>query len=166
MEAGSAYVDVRGPGGFASSTTFAGTTAWAPPHLTWTHAIDAEPDGDGVDRGVISFVGDDLVEEGEVVGDHVIHYRERWRRLPGSPGVVLAAVAEGGCAVRVGDHASVVVDRRPSGGAIAARYLRWDGTGWSAELDFGDAAERDRLPMPLQPDAALPAGWSWAGRRR
>jgi hypothetical protein len=161
VEAGNAYVDVRGPGGLASGTTFAGTTAWDEPHLTWTHTIDAEPDGDGVDQGLISFAGDDLIEEGEFIAGRVVTYRERWQRIQGSDGPVLAAVTDGGIAVRVGDHASVVVDRRRTGGGIAARYDRWDGTAWCAELRFGDAWERDQLPGPLDPATAPPNGWSW-----
>jgi hypothetical protein len=161
VEAGDAYVDVRGPGWFASGTTFAGTTAWADSHLTWTHLIDAEPDGDGVDHGLISFVGDDLIEEGEFNAGRVVRYRERWQRLPGSNGVVLAATRDGGIAVRVGDHASVVVDRRAEGGGIAARYDRWDGNEWKPALAFGSSAERDRLPDPLDPDAEPPEGWRW-----
>jgi hypothetical protein len=161
VEAGDAFVDVRGPGGFASGTTFAGTTSWADSHLTWVHTIDAEPGDDGVDRGLISFVGDDLIEEGELIAGRVISYRERWQRLSGSEGLTLAAATDGGIAVRVGHHAAVIVDRRADGGAIAARYHRWDGTAWRTELEFGDRAERDRLPDPLQFESTPPPGWSW-----
>jgi hypothetical protein len=162
VEAGIAYVDVRGPGGFASATTFAGTTTWEEPYLAWAHAIDAEPGEDeGTDRGLITYDGDDLIESGEVIAGRTITYSERWHRLPGSPGVVLAASTDGGMAVRVGHHASVVVDRRATGGAIAARYSSWDGSAWVAQIEFGDPAAGARLPAPLEPDADLPDGWSW-----
>jgi hypothetical protein len=162
VEAGVAYVDVRGPGAFASDTTFAGITTWVEPHLTWAHTIDASLDA-GVDTGVISYDGDDVIEDGEYEDEtgRVITYSERWSRLPGSSGPVLAARTDGGIAVRVGDHASVVVDRRSSGGGIAARYSHWDGTAWTNEIEFGDAADGAQLPDPLASDTDLPAGWAW-----
>jgi hypothetical protein len=161
VEAGRAYVDIRGPGGFANDTTFAGSTSWAEPRLSWNHAIDADLENDGVDVGLISYDGEDVIEEGEFVADRVIRYMERWQRLPGGDGPVLAARTDGGVAVRVGDHASVVVDRRSVGGGIAARYERWDGTAWKPELELGDEPALAQLPPPLEPDAAPPAGWSW-----
>ena len=160
VEAGRAFVDVRGPGGFASDTTFAGTTSWSEPYLTWHRTVDAEPDG-GVDRGRITFVGDDLVEEGEYIAGRVVTYREHWHRLEGGAGTRLAAVTDGGVAVRVGDHAAVVVDLRPIGGGIAARYDRWYGTAWQTEIGFGTEADRAQLPAPLDLDTGPPVGWSW-----
>ncbi len=162
VEAGTAYVDVRGPGGFASATTFAGTTTWEEPYLAWAHLIDAEPGEDeGTDRGLITYDGDDLIESGEVIAGRTITYSERWCRLRGSQGIVLAASTDGGIAVRVGHHASVVVDRRATGGGIAARYERWDGTGWTPQIVYGDETTTALLPAPLDPDADLPTGWSW-----
>jgi hypothetical protein len=162
VEAGGAYVDVRGPGGFASDTTFAGSTTWVEPHLTWSHTIDANLESDGVDVGLISYDGEDMIEEGEYVAGRIIKYSERWERLPGGDSPVLAAVTGGGIAVRVGDHASVVMDRRSTGGAIAARYAHWDGTAWQPEIEFGDDAAVAQLPPPLEPGTEPPAGWSWA----
>jgi hypothetical protein len=161
VEAGRAYVDVRGPGGFASDMTFAGSTTWVEPHLTWSHAIDADLESDGVDVGLISYDGEDLIEEGEFIAGRTIKYTERWERLPGGAGPVLAAVTDGGIAVRVGDHASVAMDRRSTGGAIAARYAHWDGTAWQPEIEFGDDAAVAQLPPPLAPGTEPPAGWSW-----
>jgi hypothetical protein len=161
VEAGAVYVDVRGPGGFASDMTFAGTTTWVEPRLTWSHAIDSDLESDGVDVGLISYDGEDLIEEGEYVDGRTITYSERWQRLPGGDGPVLAAVTDGGIAVRVGDHASVVVDARSTGGAIAARYAHWDGTAWQPEIEFGDAAALAQLPAPLEPVPEPPAGWTW-----
>jgi hypothetical protein len=162
VEAGPVYVDVRGPGGFASDTTFAGTTSWIEPRLTWSHAIDADLESHGVDVGLISYDGEDMIEEGEYVDGRVIKYSERWQRLPGGDGPVLAAVTDGGIAVRVGDHASVVVDARRAGGAIAARYAHWDGIEWKSEIEFGDAAALALLPTPLEPGTEPPEGWSWS----
>ena len=169
LEAGDAFVDVRGPGGFASDTTFAGTTSWADPYLTWSHTVDAERQSDdaelhsdAADRGLISFVGDDLIEEGEFTTDRVVTYREHWHRLAGGGGPVVAATTDGGVAVRVGDHAAVVLDRRPTGGGIAARYDRWDGTAWHSELRYGDERSCEELPPMLDFDAGPPDGWVWA----
>jgi hypothetical protein len=161
VEAGRAYVDIRGPGLFASDTTFAGVTRWLEPHLMWTHTIDAGDDA-GADVGHISYDGDDLLEAGEYTDGRVISYVERWSPLPASSGPILAAMTRGGIAVRAGDHASVVVDRRPSDGGIAARYDRWEGSAWHPEIEFGAAADLEQLPDPLSPHAALPDGWIWA----
>jgi hypothetical protein len=161
VEAGVAYVDVRNGEGFASGTTFAGTASWDEPHLTWAHAIDAESDDDGADVGLMSYDGYDLIEEGEYIAGQVVKYSERWVRLAGSDGAVLAASADGGLAVRVGDHASVIVTRTAEGGGVAARYDHWDGSEWRTEIAYGADAERAALPPPLEPDAALPDGWSW-----
>jgi hypothetical protein len=159
VEAGTAYVDVRGPGAFACDTTFAGLTTWDEPHLTWAHTIDAALDS-GADVGLISYDGEDLIEDGEYEDGRVIRYSERWTRLPAGGGPVLAATTHGGIAVRVGDHASVVVDRRSTGGGIAARYERWDGFAWHPEIEFGDAVDTAGLPGPLAPGAEPPEGWS------
>ncbi len=164
VEAGSVYVDVRGPGGFASDMTFAGTTSWVEPHLTWAHAIDSYVESDGEDEGgdvgLISYDGDAMIEQGEYVEDgRTIRYSERWEKLPGGDGPVLAAVTVGGIAVRVGEHASVVVDTRATGGAIAARYSHWDGTAWQPGIEFGDEAALALLPAPLEPGTELPTGW-------
>jgi Protein HRI1 len=160
VEAGTAYVDVRNGEGFASGTTFAGLASWDEPHLTWAHAIDAESDG-GADVGLMSYDGDDLIEEGEYFDDRVVRYSERWVRLAGSDGAVLTASADGGLAVRVGDHASVIVTRAADGGGVAARYDCWDGSAWRTEIEYGAAAERSLLPPPLEPGAELPGGWTW-----
>jgi hypothetical protein len=161
VEAGSAYVDVRGPGAFASNTTFAGVTTWDEPYLTWAHTIDAGLDA-AIDVGLISYDGDDMIEEGEYEDGRVIRYAERWTPLPAGSGPVLAAVTDGGIAVRVGDHASVVVDGRATGGGVAARYDRWDGRAWRHEIEFGNASDLVLLPDPLEPETEPPEGWSWA----
>jgi hypothetical protein len=159
VEAGVAYVDVRGPGGFAGATTFGGVASWDEPFLTWAHDVDADAESGGVDRGRISFVDGDLVEEGEVDGDPVVRYREVWTPLPVGVGPVLVARTDGGIAVRVGAHASVVADARVTGGAVAARYLRDDGSAWSVELEHGAPSDLHALPGPLVAGRDLPPGW-------
>lgn len=161
IEAGAAYVDVRGPGGFASNTCFAGTTAWDDPCLRWRHEIDADDGGEGVDIGRMSFAGADLIEEGEFIAGRALPYRERWRRLSGSDGPVLAAGSLDGnaLAVRVGDHAAVVVDGRSAGGGLSAAYVQWTGRRWVTQISLGQSA--GDLPEPLDRDVPLPAGWEW-----
>jgi hypothetical protein len=162
IEAGAAFIDVRGPGGPASDTCFAGTTSWCDPYLTWVHELDAAGGWHGTaDIGRISVVDGDLLEEGALPGDPPRTYSERWRRLPGSDGPVAVAVTDRGIAVRVGDHAATVVDAREVNGPIAARYDRWDGGGWRTELWFGDPRAADGLPPPLDPAWPPPPGWSW-----
>lgn len=164
LEAGAAFVDVRAPGGVASDMTFAGTTSWSEPHLTWTHEIDsAESDAD---VGLITPDGDDFVESGSfTLDDREITFAERWTPQPGATGgpVLAADLTDGadrGLAVRVGDHASVVVDRRAGGGVIAACYRALVDGAWVERITHGPADAVAALPRPLGP-AALPAGWTW-----
>ncbi len=159
LEAGTAFVDVRGPGGFASDITFAGTTAWSEPHLTWTHEIASEEMGDDV--GLITPDGDDLIESGEFTTDRVITFAERWSPWPGTDGPVAVAETDGGLAVRVGDHASTILDRRANGGGVAGRYQRRDGTVWVTEITHGSEADLAALPAPLDPTGPPPPGWTW-----
>ena len=89
MQAAALFVDVRGPGGFASDTCFAGTTKWSEPYLAWTHLIDraraeeGEDTLEGEDKGHITFDGDDLIEEGSFIAGAERSYAERWTRLAG-----------------------------------------------------------------------------------
>jgi hypothetical protein len=154
------YVDVRGPGGFASDTSFAGSTKWEAPYLEWSHAIDRATSHDGTDRGHITFDDDDLIEQGDFIAGEPHAYRERWRRLAGAREPTLAATGPGGIAVRVGDHAAAVVDRRAAGGGFAAHYLRRHDASWQTELYFETGAGVS-LPDPLSRAAPLPEQWKW-----
>lgn len=154
------FVDVRGPGGFASDTCFAGSTKWEDPYLEWSHTIDRATSHAGTDRGHIMFDGDDLIEQGDFIAGEPRAYRERWRRLTGTSELVLAATGPGGIAVRVGEHAAVVVDRRGRGGGFAAQYLRRHQRAWQVELHV-ESGDPVQLPEPLSPDAPLPDHWTW-----
>jgi hypothetical protein len=159
VQAGAVFVDVRGPGGFASDTCFAGTTKWSEPYLTWAHMIDRAGDEDGEDTGHITFDGDDLIERGSFIAGATRDYSERWTPLPGARAPVLAAVAETGLCVRVGDHAAAVIDDRDAGGGFAAAYWCRSGSEWRVELEVdGDVG---LLPPPLEPGAVLLDGWNW-----
>jgi hypothetical protein len=165
VQAATFFVDVRGPGGFASDTCFAGTTKWTEPYLAWTHTIDragaeaGQDTDDGEDRGHITFDGNDLIEEGSFIAGAERSYAERWTRLPGPLLPVLAAASPNGLSVRVGDHAAAVVDARAEGGAFVAAYWQWRDSEWQLQLEVeGDVAS---LPPPLDPGAALADGWHW-----
>lgn len=165
------FVDVRGPGGFASDTSFAGTTAWDAPYLAWAHPIDlGRPAGvvdDGADCGHITLADDDLIETGEHIAGVHATYRERWCRLAGARGPVLAAQSEHGLAVRVGDHAAAVVDQRAVGGGAIARYERFEAGRWVVAIELRRDAADERsvstptLPAPLGTEHSLLAGWEW-----
>jgi hypothetical protein len=159
VQAGAVFVDVRGPGGFASDTCFAGTTKWSEPYLAWTHVIDRAGAQDGEDRGHITFDGDDLIEAGSFIAGVERAYAERWTRLPGPLLPVLAAESADGLCVRVGDHAAAVVDRRHAGGPFVAAYWQWSNSSWRLELEVD--GEIAALPPPLEPGASLTDGWHW-----
>ena len=139
LQTGESFVDVRGPGGFASDTAFGGTTTWDEPHLMWSHPFDRYDEGDGVDRGHIAFDGEDLIETGGFIAGAVREYRERWCLL-GSGEPVVVAPFDCGLAVRVGPHAAAIVDRRSSGGGFAARYQRLVDGVWRTEIEIDDGA--------------------------
>jgi hypothetical protein len=160
VQAGPWFVDVRGPGSFASDTSFAGSTKWADPYLEWEHTVDREHTAAGVDRGRITFEADDLIEEGAFIAGEQRKYRERWRRISGTPTPVLAALGPGGIAVRVGSHAAAVLDERAHGGGFAARYARLGASGWASELTI-DEGLPIVVPTPLDRTTQLPTGWTW-----
>jgi hypothetical protein len=159
IQAGDAFVDVRGPGGVASDTCFAGTAVWEEPYLTWTHEIDRHPSAAGVDRGHITFDGNELVETGDFIGGAHHSYQERWCPARGPRTPVVAAVARDGIAVRFGDHAAVVVDRRVEGGGFAASYSRLTDGAWRVELMVTEGAGAP-LIAPLG-TGELSDGWRW-----
>ena len=139
-----AYADLRIPtdGDDGQPMSFAGTTSWDEPHLTWHHEIDLadepDPTEDG-DVGEVTWDGDDLVERGTFTdGDGLQHtYVEVWRRLPGSDGPRRTArLGSHGITVQAGDHTLTVVDERPDGGAYRASYRRLDAGTWITVLEL------------------------------
>jgi hypothetical protein len=161
VQAGTLYVDVRGPGGFASDTCFAGTTKWREPHLAWTHLIDRAGPEDGADEGHITFDGDDLIEQGGFIAGAEHRYHERWTPLAGARAPLLAATAGDGISVRVGDHAAAVIDARAIAGPFAAAYWRLDTASATWQLELAVDGDITLLPPPLEPGARLPDGWTW-----
>lgn len=152
------YADVRvpqEPGGTADS--FAGMTTWSAPALTWTHELDLTGWA-SADTGRMHWDGDLLVEKGTMIVDgDERRYVERWRRLDGSSGPMMALSREQPCPgriVRTGDVALTLVDARPTGGEYVAVGWRRDGHAWREELRWpADCAEA--LPPP--PGSAVEA---------
>ena len=149
IQVGDRYADLRiptDPG--ASPASFAGTTSWDDPFLSWAHDLDLDPSG-APDVGHLRHEGDDLVETGTSDGpDGAVTYTEVWRRLPGSGGPHVAMTRDDGLGtlVRTGHHAITVVDDRPSGGPYRACYRTASAHGWTVSLALGPGAEH--LPEP------------------
>ena len=130
VQAGALFVDVRGPGGFASDTCFAGTTKWSEPYLTWTHLIDRAGAEDGAGLRATS---PSTATTSSKTGAFIAGAE---RRVPRAVDAAAPARARrcsrrrrrDGLSVRVGDHAAAVVDRRAVGGAFVAAYWRLGAT--------------------------------------
>jgi hypothetical protein len=113
--------------------SFAGTTTWADPALTWSPEIELNPSS-SEDVGVITWDGEDLMEAGTLVdGEREVSYVERWRRLPRSDGELLALSCPHGRLVRTGHYALTIVDERRTGGAFAAVAWRLQDGGWTVD---------------------------------
>jgi hypothetical protein len=167
LEAGSACINLRiagepGPGG-SDETAYAGTTRWDGQALVRSHEIDRHQVGQWVDRVQITLEGDDMIADGSLRGGDTL-CRERWRPMTGVGGPwspSLVAEAKGGLALRIGQHAAVIVDRGPRLGGVVAAYHVWDGLVWRTGLTVGDPVSVASLLPPLEPGAALGDGWRW-----
>jgi hypothetical protein len=163
LEAGSGYVDVRTGRAPDCPAGSAGTTSWDGASLAWGHDVDSRS-GDGlyasVERGRITFAGDDLVEEGT--------------GADGSPAPVprpLAAPARRRRAVgtqpggrdrpgpRRADRDARRRGGRPRDGGRwrGGRLLPLGRPGVAGRADPGHPGD---LPL-LEPGAVLPDGWRW-----
>lgn len=114
----------------AVDACFAGTAAWSPPHLTWTHELDISG-GEG-DRGEMSWDGEDLIERGVAQFRGTtgpVPYVERWRRLPDDRPVRAFRSARG-TRVDAGRH-SLAVAR--TGAVLTATYRLRGPSGWRVE---------------------------------
>lgn len=164
LQAPSLHADLRIPlEGEDGLMAFAGTTSWSDPALTWTPALELDPSA-FEDIGVITWDGADMMEAGSFAdGAREVSYVERWQRLPGSDGELLALSTDRGRLVRTGDYALTIVDDRPIGGAFAAvAWVLRDG--WVIDHRWPADAE---LPPPVDvapgSDAVVLAdGRTWA----
>jgi DNA-binding GntR family transcriptional regulator len=128
------FVDVRAPGGPGDDTAFAGTTSFDGGWLTWRHAVQRALDL-STDRAEVVLDGHTLIEDGiDLFGAE--RYRESWRALDGR-GPCEQRADPGLVAVRNGDHAAAVLDRRREGGGFAARYWQRRAGRWEVVLTIG-----------------------------
>jgi hypothetical protein len=128
LQGRSAYADIRVPAdGTANGLDcFAGHTTWEPPYLRWSHDIDlAGGPAATVDTGRIEWDGDDLVETGVFTIDGAdVPYVEVWRKQSDVSSQVVEVTDAGFTRVEIGEHALTVLDERPDGGHLSARYQR------------------------------------------
>ncbi|MGX7678928.1 hypothetical protein ACSMXN_08515 [Jatrophihabitans sp. DSM 45814] len=131
LQAPTKHCDLRVPHeGTDGVMSFAGTTSWAEPSLTWSPEIELDR-SIFEDVGVISWDGNDLIETGvSYEGERTISYVERWQRLPGGSGELLALSSPSGRLVRTGRYALTIVDQRLAGGTFAAVAWIWQGEEW------------------------------------
>lgn len=143
--------------------SFAGTTTWDGAWLTWTPALTLVP-SDRPDTGLVSWDDGDLLEAGsfEVDGAEV-PYLERWRRIPGTDGTLLALSCPYGRLVQTGSHALTVLDRRAQGGAYEVVAWRLVGSTWTVDHTYPDGAKAPAPPLLVSgPTLHLDDGSLWS----
>lgn len=164
LQAPTRHVDLRLPRqGTQAVTCFAGITTWAAPSLTWTPDLQLEV-SDAVDTGVCTWDGADLLEAGSFLsGGREVGYVERWQRLPGSDGELLALSTAHGRLVRTGDYALTVLDDRGCGGAFVCVAWSREGSSWSVHHSWPAGALAPAPPAYVGDAAAvaLEDGRTW-----
>lgn len=150
LQAPSRHIDLRVPHeGVEGVMCFAGTTAWVEPALTWTPELQLDPSA-FEDTGTCTWDGADLLETGSFAsGAGEIGYVERWQRLPGSDGELLALRTAQGRLVRAGDYALTLLDERPSGGEF--RCVAWvlDENVWTVHHTWPPGAVAPAPPLDV-----------------
>jgi hypothetical protein len=147
LQSSVAHADLRVP--FSPDgevISFAGTTVWQDPSLTWIPAFELVPN-EFPDTGVVSWDGGDLLEAG-MTGE--VSYVERWRRMPDTTGPLQALSKPTGRVVRTGDRAITIIDERESGGAFQAVAWRLVDDVWL--VDHCSPADASAPPPPTATD--------------
>jgi hypothetical protein len=147
LQAPEMHADLRVPHDAAGpSTCFAGVTTWDGTALTWQRGVDLEH-YDGVDSGIATWDGDDLLETGVFANPDgtTTAYVERWVRLPDSTGPLYAEERGGLHAVRAGAYALTISDDRPAGGPFRGTAWTWSGDRWMVHHTLAGA------PLAIQP---------------
>ncbi len=159
LQSSTKHVDLRLPLATGDVISFAGTTTWQAPSLTWVPDLELVP-GEFPDTGVVSWEGEDLLEAGTFLIDGTeVGYVERWKRLPDTSGPLQALSRPGGRLVRTGSLAMTVVDDRDSGGVYNAVAWRLVDEAWTLDHCWPpDAA----APPPPPPAVELRSGTSLA----
>jgi len=156
IESGGTYVDVRAPGTVASDTGFAGRSRWRAPNFTWHHDLDLTPAPGNVDRAQLTVLDDRIIERGAGLDGNPQSYEEHWRCLPNTHDTIAIATHEHGLAVRIGDHAAVVVAAhrdRPG----CARCWHCVAGSWLETITLGSP---DAAPDPGGSGWRLTDGWT------
>jgi len=155
VESGGTYVDVRAAGTVASGTSFGGRSTWRSPRFTWHHDLDLHPKPGSADRGDLSVRNDRIRERGTGIDGGHEPYEEAWRRLPSENFDIAIAAHDHGLAVRVGDHAAlIVVAPARTACALAWRYANGR---WSTIVSLGPAGNH---PDPHASGWRLTRGWT------
>ena len=155
LQSSTKHVDLRVPIEAGEVISFAGTTTWEAPSLTWVPELQLVP-SEFPDTGIVSWDGEDLLEAGTFLIDGAeVGYLERWQRLPQTSGPLQALSRPGGRLVRTGVLALSVVDERDCGGVFNAVAWRLSGDAWT--LDHCWPADAS-APKPPRPAAELAAG--------
>lgn len=165
LQAASKHCDLRVPhDGLDGLVSFAGTTSWAEPRLTWQPELEFDPSV-FEDVGVITWDGSDLIETGSIGdGAREIGYVERWQRLPGSETEHLALSNETGRIVRTGRYALAITDGRAESGEFSAVAWSLHDDQWTAEFAWPPdwAAPRPPYDIPAEGDmVVLDDGSEW-----
>jgi Protein HRI1 len=155
IESGGTYVDVRAPGTIGRGTSFGGRSAWRAPALTWHHDLDLHPRPGAVDRGTCELLDDRIIERGTGIDGGRAPYEECWRRLPSTDLVIAVATHGHGLAVRVGDHAALIVAGPDAKSHTARAWMRANGT-WSETITLGAPGNS---PAPSGSGWTLTRGW-------
>ena len=159
LQSSTRHVDLRVPHADGEVISFAGTTTWAAPSLTWVPDLQLVP-SEFPDTGVVSWDGEDLLEAGTFIIDgSEVGYVERWQRLPDTRGPLQALSRPGGRLVRTGVLALTVVDERDSGGAFNVIAWRLVDDAWTLDHCWPPDAS---APKPPPPTVELVAGTSVA----
>lgn len=157
LQSTSKHVDLRLPLVEGEVISFAGTTTWEAPSLTWVPDLELVPN-EFPDTGVVSWDGDDLLEAGTFIVDgSEVGYVERWQRLPDTSGPLQALSRPGGRLVRTGSLALTVLDERDSGGVFNVIAWRLAEGAWTADHCWPPDAS---APPPPSPAVELEAGAS------
>jgi hypothetical protein len=167
LQTATRHADLRVPHGIADPCaeqclSFAGTTSWDEPWLTWTPELTLLA-SEEIDTGRVSWDGEDMLEAGSTTIDgSEVGYVERWRRIPSTSRPHAALSTSYGRLVRTGSRAISIVDARPSGGSYQAVAWRWAGGAWTVDHAWPQGAAAPAPPLTISgPTVRLADGLDW-----
>ena len=127
--------------------------------FTWRHDLDLHPPPGRADRGRLVVSDDVIVESGTGIDGTDAPYEERWLRLPTLTELTAIATHEHGLAVRVGDHAGLILATHAAG-TECARAWRYARGRWTETITLGTPRDtpvpaRSRMAADSRLDRAL-----------